>query len=76
VEIHPELRPYFLEKLWPVVGRPLARGRPARLACFVPRWVPLVGPFVWRNANLVYRQALIAPHFMRAWEAGEPGSDR
>jgi GT2 family glycosyltransferase len=70
VEIHPEIRPYFHDLFQDAAARPQARGRSARLARFVPRRVPLVGPFVWRSADLVYRQAL-APHFLRAWEAQE-----
>jgi hypothetical protein len=35
---------------------------------FVPPKVPLLGPFVWKNYDLVCRQRL-APEFLAEWEA-------
>jgi GT2 family glycosyltransferase len=67
VRIHPELRPYFFELFSHAHRQPPVRGRGERLARFVPRWVPWLGPRVWRATDLAYRQAL-APHFLAAWE--------
>jgi hypothetical protein len=47
---------------------PPARGRGARLARFVPRSFPYLGPRVWGSADAVYRQTLAGP-FLEAWEA-------
>jgi hypothetical protein len=66
--MHPGFTPYFHELFSRTAAEPPARGRLARLARFVPREVPVVGPRVWRSADAVYRHALAGP-FLDAWEA-------
>jgi GT2 family glycosyltransferase len=64
--LHPDIRPYFYELFSEAAAAPPARGRGARLARFVPRSAPFVGPRVWGSADAVYRQALAEP-FLAAW---------
>lgn len=66
VRLHPEIRPYFHQMFEQAARRPPSRGRGVRLAGVVPRWVPWLGPRVWRSADIHYRQAL-APNFLAAW---------
>jgi hypothetical protein len=73
VGMHPEIRPYFYDMFSAArAGRP-AKGRGERLARFVPRSVPVLGPRVWASADAVYRQALAEP-FLAAWRDGERSS--
>jgi GT2 family glycosyltransferase len=73
VGMHPEIRPYFYDMFSAAHdGRP-AKGRGERLARFVPRSVPVLGPRVWASADAVYRQALAEP-FLAAWRDGERSS--
>lgn len=66
VEMHPEIRPYFRDLLEPAAAtRP--RGRGARLADFVPRSTPWVGPRVRASADAWFRAQLAEP-FLAAWE--------
>jgi hypothetical protein len=37
---------------------------------WVPQEVPLIGPSVWQNGDLWFRQQL-APAFMEAWERAD-----
>ena len=69
--IHPELEPWFYRMFTGALMAPPHRGRGARLARFVPRWVPWLGPYVWRHAETYWKQQL-APHFLEAWERYEP----
>ena len=68
VAMHPEVPPYFYELFSAAAAAPPARGRGARLARFVPRSLPVIGPRVWGSADAAYRQALAGP-FLEAWEA-------
>jgi GT2 family glycosyltransferase len=70
VRIHPEMEPYFFELFSSARRQPRVRGRGERLARFVPRSVPWLGPRVWSATDLAYRQAL-APHFLSAWEEAD-----
>lgn len=75
-QIHPELPPWWHGIFTEVSRLPPVRGRGIPWARYVPRWVPWVGPKVWRSVDLVFKQAL-APHFLRAWEeaaAGDTGA--
>jgi GT2 family glycosyltransferase len=67
VERHPDVRPYFFELFSAAAGRPRARGRSARLAAFVPRGAPWLGPRVWASAEARFAQELAGP-FLAAWE--------
>jgi GT2 family glycosyltransferase len=67
VTIHPELKPWFHERFSECARQPRARGRGAKLAPFVPEWVPWLGPRVWASARTFYGQEL-APHFLDAWD--------
>ena len=67
IGLHPEIRPWFFDLFTAAVRQPSVRGRGVRLAPYVPRWVPWLGPKVWGATDLAYRQAL-APHFLAAWE--------
>jgi GT2 family glycosyltransferase len=66
--LYPDERAYFYEEFRTAAEWPHARGRPSRLARFVPPGVPLLGPFVWKNYDLVCRQRL-APEFLAEWDA-------
>lgn len=72
VSKHPELRPWFFDKLSRAAAKPPARGRGTRLASVVPPWVPWLGPRVWRSADIAWQQAL-APEFLAAWREAESG---
>lgn len=65
--LHPEIPPYFHRMFSHAATLPPASGRGARLARWVPRWVPWLGPRVWTSVDLSYKQAL-APDFLEAWE--------
>ena len=73
--MHPDdAQPYFHDLFSDAARRPRLRGRSVTAARFVPRRTPLLGPYVWQRADLVFRQALAGP-FLAAWaadEAGEP----
>jgi glycosyltransferase involved in cell wall biosynthesis len=73
--LHPEITPWFHRLFSHAIRQPAVRGRGVRLAPFVPRWVPWLGPRVWSATDLAYRQAL-APHFLAAWDetAGVTGA--
>ena len=66
--LYPGQYAYFYEQFRTAAEWPHARGRPSRLARFVPPRLPLLGPFVWKNYDLVCRQRL-APEFLAEWEA-------
>jgi GT2 family glycosyltransferase len=71
--LYPELPPWWHGKFTEAMRMPPARGRAIRVARYVPKWVPWLGPRVWRRVDIAYKQAL-APHFLKAWdEAGEAG---
>ena len=67
VAIHPEIKPWFHNMFTQALTAPPHRGRGAKLARFVPRWVPWLGPKVWLAADTYWKQQL-APHFLTAWE--------
>jgi GT2 family glycosyltransferase len=70
VEMHPEFPPYFHRMFGGAAAERRARLQSDRLARWVPRWVPLLGPRVWRSAAALYRQSLAGP-FLEAWEAAD-----
>jgi GT2 family glycosyltransferase len=70
VRLHPEIPAYFYELFSSAAGDPRAKGRGARLARFVPRSVPVLGPRVWASADACFKQALAEP-FLEAWDADE-----
>lgn len=67
-ELYPGERPYFYERFRAAADAPVARGRSARLARFVPQRLPWLGRFVWRSYDLVCSQRL-APDFLSEWDA-------
>jgi GT2 family glycosyltransferase len=67
VQLHPEIEPYFHRMFSHAASLPAASGRGIRLAPFVPRWVPFLGPRVWTSVDIAFKQAL-APGFLEAWE--------
>jgi glycosyltransferase involved in cell wall biosynthesis len=67
VERYPDVRPHFREALLPALALPPGRGWGARLAPFVPERVPVLGPAVWRRADLWWRQQL-GEAFSSGWE--------
>lgn len=74
VRLHPDFRPYFHELFSAAAAAPRARGYGERLARWVPRELPVIGPRVWASADATYRQAL-APPFLAAWSAaGDAGA--
>jgi GT2 family glycosyltransferase len=73
VRMHPEIPAYFYEMFTSAVSGQRARGRGARLAAFIPPWLPWLGPRVWSSVDAYYRQAL-APHFLEAWATAAPPS--
>jgi glycosyltransferase involved in cell wall biosynthesis len=68
VEMHPEIPAYFYDLFAAAAARPRVAPYGDRLARFVPRRLPLVGPYVWSRADIFYRQALAGP-FLEAWQA-------
>ena len=72
VETYPDADAYFHRLFSEAASRPPARGRGARLACIVPRWVPVVGARVHASADWHFRQAL-APGFLAGWESTSGG---
>lgn len=68
--IHPDVPPFFHTMFQGIEELPRASGRGARLARFIPRSVPWLGPRARAWADLYYRQQL-APDFMAAWEEAE-----
>jgi GT2 family glycosyltransferase len=68
VSLHPEVEPHLYTRLRGAAASPPGRGRGARLARFVPPWVPWLGPRVWDAAALHWQQQL-APAFLEGWEA-------
>jgi GT2 family glycosyltransferase len=75
VALHPEIEPHFFNIFSAAAKAPPAGGRGERLAHFMPRWVPVLGPLAWRSADLTYRQAL-APEFLEAWEEAASAEER
>jgi GT2 family glycosyltransferase len=67
VALHPEIPAYFHDLFADAAARPRVSGQVERVARFVPRWLPLVGPYAWSRLDLYYRQALAAP-FIEAWD--------
>jgi GT2 family glycosyltransferase len=67
VALHPEVEPYFHRKFSSALEWPPATGRGVRVARWIPRRVPWIGPRAWRSRDIYFRQAL-APHFLEAWE--------
>jgi len=74
-ELHPELQPWFYNLFSGAARAPRARGRGVRLAPFVPRRVPWLGPRVWASVDLAFKQA-IAPYFLAAWEEAAGAADQ
>jgi glycosyltransferase involved in cell wall biosynthesis len=72
VTMHPDVPPYFHDLFAAAAAAPPAKGRAARLARFVPRSTPVIGPRVWGSADAVFRQAL-APSFFEGWRAAGEG---
>jgi GT2 family glycosyltransferase len=74
MELHPDdARPYFHELFSEAAAGGRLRGRSVAAARFVPRRLPLLGPYVWKRADLVFRQQLAGP-FLDAWRADEAGA--
>lgn len=73
--LHPDIEPWFYPQLREAAAIPPSRGRGARLARFVPRSVPWLGPRVWSAASVYWRQQ-IAPTFLAAWDAAEAEGGR
>jgi GT2 family glycosyltransferase len=67
-QLHPEIPPFFQSMFAAAAGGPRYGRRAARLASFVPRWLPVIGPRVWDHAGHHWRRE-IAPHFLAVWEA-------
>jgi len=68
--LHPELEPWFHRIFSAAAAAPKARGRGVRLAPYVPKELPWLGPRVWASVDMYYKQA-IAPYFLDAWEEAE-----
>ncbi len=72
--LHPELPSWFHRIFSAASTMPPARGRGIRLAPYVPRGVPWLGPRVWASVDIAYKQAL-APHFLAAWDEAAAGGE-
>jgi glycosyltransferase involved in cell wall biosynthesis len=68
VALHPEVPPYFHDLFADAAARPPVAGHIESFARLVPRRLPLIGPYVWSQLDVFYRQAL-APGFLEVWEA-------
>ena len=67
---HPDVDPYFHDMFTRVAEDPAPRGRGARLAGAIPKWVPWLGPRVWASADAHWRHEL-AVAFLPAWEEAQ-----
>jgi len=65
---HPEVPPYFHDRLSRAAAGPPAKGRGARLARWVKPSTPWLGPRVWASAEAYYAQQLW-PAFQTGWTA-------
>jgi GT2 family glycosyltransferase len=70
---HPDVAPYFRERLSRAAAGPPAKGRGARLARWVRPTTPLLGGPVWASAEAYFGQQLW-PAYERGWSrpAGAP----
>jgi GT2 family glycosyltransferase len=66
-ELHPEVAPWFHLRLSEVANREVGGSKMARLARFVPRRTPWLGPMVWQRAGRYWLKQ-IAPAFLTEWE--------
>jgi GT2 family glycosyltransferase len=73
-ELHPEIPPWYWRMFSDAANQPPLGPWAARLAGFVPRWVPWLGPRVWDRASVHWRQQ-IAPPFLAAWNRAAAGSE-
>src|SRR5256885_11196676 len=71
-ELHPEQPPWFHRMFTDAMSKPPARVRGIKLAPYVPRGLPWLGPRVWQSVDIAYKQAL-APHFLAASDAAAEG---
>ena len=68
---YPDEQPYFYNRFSDALRHPSARGRiGTALLPYVPRSMPIVGEWVWRRADLFFRQQLGGP-FVEAWDQDE-----
>jgi O-antigen biosynthesis protein len=65
---HPDVAPYFRDRLSRAAAGPPARGRGAKLAALVPPGTPFLGPRVWASAEAYFAQQLW-PAFQEGWDA-------
>jgi glycosyltransferase involved in cell wall biosynthesis len=72
-QLHPEIEPWYHRMFSDAMRYPEIGTRATRLAAVVPRWVPWLGPRVWRRAGLQWRRQ-VAPHFLAAWERAQTGA--
>jgi GT2 family glycosyltransferase len=70
VRKHPEIPAYFHDLFSDAAGLPEAKGRGRAMLGLIPRGFPWLGPYVWKSADIYYRQALAAG-FLEAWESEE-----
>lgn len=70
---HPSLEPTLHRRFSALLKKPPPRGRGARLAAFIPRTAPIVGPRVWASAEATFEREM-AEAFEAEWSrAGQPG---
>jgi GT2 family glycosyltransferase len=67
---HPDVEPYFGERLRRAGAGPPARGRGARLARWIRPATPVLGPRVWASAEAFFGQQLW-PAYERGWASSE-----
>jgi GT2 family glycosyltransferase len=70
--VHPEIEPWFHTMFSQTTMDPPRGRRAVRLARYVPRSAPWIGPRVWERVDLRFRQEL-APHFLEAWNEAQSG---
>jgi GT2 family glycosyltransferase len=75
-QLHPEVpnMPWFQSMFAEAAAKAPTRGRAMKLARYVPRWVPWLGPKVWKRAGIQWRQQ-IAPQFLAAWDRAAAGDE-
>ncbi|CAA9473156.1 MAG: hypothetical protein AVDCRST_MAG85-102 [uncultured Solirubrobacteraceae bacterium] len=64
---HPDVAPYFRDRLSRAAAGAPARGRGARLAGIIGPRVPVLGPRVWASAEAYFAQQLW-PAFQEGWD--------
>lgn len=70
--LYPEIEPWFWRMFSNAMEAEACGNKARKLVRWVPRWLPWLGPELWKRADMQWRQE-IAPHFLEAWERAAAG---